>query len=247
MSILSIPVKFSSMIKAILLDIEGTTTPIDFVHKTLFPFAKERMDDFVRENFEEIQEAIARIESEYHKDFVNQIYGRDFDRHSPESIANYLKFLIEVDRKSTPLKSLQGKIWKKGYESGELKSEVFEDVPPAFERWKSEDKLIGIYSSGSILAQKMLFKYTEQGDLTPFISEHFDTNIGQKKQSESYRRIAQTKGFPAPENLLFVSDVVEELNAAKKAGIQTALSIRKGNAPVTQNNSHRIIQTFDEI
>ena len=235
------------MIKAILLDIEGTTTPIDFVHKTLFPFAKEQMEGFVRENFEEIQESVAQLENEYHKDFVNQIYGRDFERHSPESVANYLKFLIEVDRKSTPLKSLQGKIWKEGYESGELKSEVFEDVPSAFEKWKAENKTIAIYSSGSVLAQIMLFKYTNYGDLTPHISEHFDTNIGQKKASESYRRIAQTKGLSPAEDILFVSDVVEELDAATKVGMQAALSIREGNAPVTDKNSHRTIHSFDEI
>jgi enolase-phosphatase E1 len=235
------------MIKAILLDIEGTTTPIDFVHKRLFPFAKEQVGEFVRKNLDEIQTEVSQLEREYHRDFLNQIYGRDFDRHSPESIANYLKFLIEVDRKSTPLKSLQGKVWKKGYELGELKSEVFEDVPRAFEKWRSEDKLIAIYSSGSILAQKMLFKYTDQGDLTPFISEYFDTNIGHKKESESYRRISQTKGFPPVENLLFVSDVVEELDAAKKARMQTLLSIREGNVPIKEKTSHRSIHSFDEI
>ena len=235
------------MISAILLDIEGTTTPIDFVHKTLFPYAKGRIGDYVRENLSEIQAEISQLASEYKKDFLNQIYGRKFDKNSPESIANYLKFLIEVDRKSTPLKSLQGKIWKKGYETGELKSEVFEDVPRAFEKWKSEDKLIAIYSSGSILAQKMLFKYIDQGDLTPYISEHFDTNIGHKKDPESYRRITQTKGFPRAEDLLFVSDVVKELDAAKKIGIKTILSIREGNAQITEKTSHRLIQSFDEI
>src|SRR5215210_3432567 len=123
---------------AILLDIEGTTTPIDFVHKTLFPFAKAKIGEFVQANFSEIQTEISQLKTEYKKDFSEQIYRDDFSENSPESIANYLKFLIEIDRKSTPLKSLQGKIWQKGYESGELVSPVYDDVPKAFERWKSQ-------------------------------------------------------------------------------------------------------------
>jgi len=236
------------MIEAILLDIEGTTTPLDFVHKTLFPFAKNRISDFVEQNFAEIQEEIAALKSEYKKDFTNQIYGRNFDENSPESIAEYLKFLIETDRKSTPLKSLQGKIWKEGYESGELKSEIYEDVPCAFERWKAEGKTIAIYSSGSVLAQKLLFKYTDKGDLTLFISAYFDTNVGGKREVESYRRIAREKSFPQVENFLFISDITQELDAAKKAGFQTILIKREGNAPVDEaTENHLIIRSFDEI
>jgi enolase-phosphatase E1 len=236
------------MISAILLDIEGTTTPIDFVHKTLFPFAKNNINDFVRENFDEIQDEIGQLKVEYKKDFLDQIYGRDFDENSPETITNYLKFLIEVDRKSPPLKSLQGKIWKQGYESGVLKSEIYEDAFRAFKRWKSESKIITVYSSGSILAQKLLFKYTIYGDLTSFISDYFDTNIGAKREVESYRQIACGKSFPQVENFLFISDVAQELDAAKKAGFQTLLSVREGNAPIDMaTNNHQIINSFDEI
>lgn len=173
------------MIKAILLDIEGTTTPIDFVHKTLFPFAKAKIGEYVTQNFDAVQDEIVQLKTEYKKDFAEQIYGRDFREDAPESVANYLNFLIEVDRKSTPLKSLQGKIWQKGYESGELASVMFEDVPRAFERWKSEGKTIAIYSSGSILAQKLIFKYSNFGDLSSFISDYFDTNTGYKREAES--------------------------------------------------------------
>src|SRR5687768_14309910 len=198
---------------AILLDIEGTTTPIDFVHKTLFPFAKERIGEFVEQNFDEIKSEIAQLKTEYKKDFSEQIYGRSFQENSPESVANYLKFLIEVDRKSTPLKSLQGKIWQEGYESSKLKSVVFEDVPRAFERWKREGKTIAVFSSGSVLAQKLIFKYSNFGDLSGFIDDYFDTNIGGKKESQSYENIAERLQKQKRE-ILFISDILEELNAA---------------------------------
>ena len=237
----------TEMIKVILLDIEGTTAPIDFVHKTLFPFAKNRIAGFVKQNFDELKDEIAHLETEYRRDFLDQIYDGDFDKHSPQSVSQYLKFLIEADRKSTPLKSIQGKIWKDGYETGELKAEIYADVPKAFERWKTAGKLIAIYSSGSVLAQKLLFKYTDCGDLTEFISHYFDTNTGGKKDSASYGKIAFALGFPPVENL-FISDVTAELDAAKKAGMQTLLSVREGNKPIeTGANLHQIIHSFDEI
>ncbi len=232
--------------KAILLDIEGTTTPIDFVHQTLFPFAKAKIGDYLRENFNALKDEIEQLEIEYHTDFKDQIYGRKFDENSPESVTNYLEFLIEIDRKSTPLKSLQGKIWQKGYESGELLSEVFADVPKAFEKWKAEGKTIAIYSSGSILAQKLLFVYTQFGDLNPFISNYFDTNIGGKKESESYRKIAKSLSF-LPAEVLFVSDVLAELDAASEAGLKTILSIREGNGIVRQPINHDAFASFDDL
>ncbi len=234
------------MIKAILLDIEGTTTPIDFVHKTLFPFAKAKIGEFVGQNFDEIQSEIAQLKTEYKKDFAEQIYGRDFRTDSPESVANYLKFLIEVDRKSTPLKFLQGKIWQKGYETGELESIVFEDVPNAFERWKSEGKTIAIYSSGSILAQKLIFKYSNFGDLSSFISNYFDTNTGHKREAESYVKIAHALNHP-PKRIAFFSDIPAELDAARHAGMQTRLIIRKGNGLVENSNNYEVIYNFNEV
>lgn len=234
------------MIKAILLDIEGTTTPIDFVHKTLFPYAKAQIGEFVKANFDGIQAEIEQLKSEYKKDFTEQIYGRDFRADSPESVANYLKFLIEVDRKSTPLKSLQGKIWQAGYESGELRSEMFEDVPRAFERWKAQNITIAIYSSGSILAQKLIFKYSIFGDLSGFISDYFDTNIGGKKETESYVKIAFALNHP-PKRVAFVSDVLAELDAAHTAGMQTILSVRAGNAPEPNSRTYQTVHSFDKI
>ena len=232
--------------KAILLDIEGTTTPIDFVHKTLFPFAKERIGEYVRANFNEIKTEIEQLKVEYKSDFQNQIYGRRFDENSPESIAEYLKFLIDVDRKSSPLKSLQGKIWQAGYESGELKSVMFEDVPQAFERWFSQGKTIAIYSSGSVLAQKLIFQYSNFGDLTKYISAYFDTAVGGKREMESYEKIAE-KLQNRKREILFVSDVLEELEAAHLAGLETILAIREGNKAVGESHQFQAVKSFDKI
>lgn len=232
--------------KAILLDIEGTTTPIDFVHKTLFPFAKARIGEFVGQNFDKIQSEIAQLKTEYKKDFAEQIYGRDFREDAPESIANYLKFLIKVDRKSTPLKSLQGQIWQKGYESGELESVMFEDVPRAFERWKSQGKTIAIYSSGSILAQKLIFKYSNFGDLSSFIEQYFDTDTGHKRDAESYVKIAAALNHP-PKRLAFFSDIPAELDAARHAGMKTTLVIRAGNSPILNKSDYEVICDFEEV
>ena len=230
-------------VNAILLDIEGTTTPIDFVHKILFPFARKRVGDFVIDNFEQLGPEIAQLNAEHTSD---KSYTMPFDEDSTDSISLYLKHLIDTDRKSTPLKAIQGKIWQAGYEAGDLRSQIFDDVPKAFEKWKAAGKTIAIYSSGSVLAQKNLFKYTDHGDLTPFISNYFDTNMGGKRESQSYRRIADELGLQA-DQVTFVSDVPAELDAARSIGMQTALSIRKGNAPITSNTVHHTVQSFDVL
>lgn len=231
------------MAKAILLDIEGTTTSIDFVHETLFPFARARVGDYVAANFDQIDEEIEQLRVEHAKE---EQYEKDFNPDSPQSLSEYLRFLIDADRKSTPLKSIQGKIWQQGYESGELKSVVFDDVPLAFERWNNARCTVAIYSSGSVLAQQLLFSYTNHGDLTPFISHYFDTKTGEKKSDESYSKIAEKLGLKEQE-ILFISDVLAELDAARAAGLQTALSIRDGNEEITEDFSHRAITSFVEL
>jgi len=228
--------------KTILLDIEGTTTPIDFVHKTLFPYAKSKISAYVHKNYNSLAAEIAQIEFERAND---ENYRDHLDIASPNSISAYLEYLIDIDRKSGPLKTIQGKIWQEGYESGELLSVVFDDVPPALERWRSEGKTIAIYSSGSVLAQQMLFRYTVHGNLTPFISDYYDTNTGHKREAASYSKIAERIGF-APEEILFISDIAEELDAAGEAGFETLLSVREGNTPVSEP-SHTVIHSFDEI
>jgi len=234
------------MIKAILLDIEGTTTPIDFVHRTLFPFARRRMPEFVAENLSLLTNEIENLKIEHKEDYAEEFYAKEFDENAPASITNYLNFLIDEDRKSTALKSVQGKIWQAGYEAGELESTVFADVPRAFAHWREQGKTIAIYSSGSVLAQTLIFRYSDRGDLTVFIADYFDTNAGGKKEAESYRKIAATLNFPASE-ITFVSDSVAELDAAKSAGLKTVFSIREGNAPPGEQTAHLNVKSFDEI
>ena len=219
-------------LRAILLDIEGTTTPIAFVHDVLFSYAREHVREFLAEN--SAAEDIALLREEQAVDVSD----------APESIEEYVEWLIKLDRKSTALKSLQGKIWRQGYEDGSLKSQVFADVAPAFERWRDRGLKIGIFSSGSVLAQQLLFAHTEVGDLTPFIDSYFDTNVGKKGEAESYRKIAEAMGIE-PQQILFISDVTAELDAANQAGMKTLLSIRPGNSE--QPQLYPSIRTFDSI
>jgi len=197
----------------------------------------------VEDNFDQLRIELAELAAE-HENEVD--YKAEFRADSPNSVADYLKFLIDSDRKSTPLKSIQGMIWQKGYDSGELQSSVFDDVVPALERWKADGNTIAIYSSGSVLAQKLLFKYTDHGDLTNCIDRYFDTNIGHKRETESYKKIAEELELPAQE-ILFVSDVVAELDAAREAGMQTALVIREGDAEIAEPQPHWVVHDFNEL
>ncbi|HEX2270483.1 MAG TPA: acireductone synthase [Pyrinomonadaceae bacterium] len=227
---------------AILLDIEGTTTPIAFVHDVLFTYAREHVGEFLAQHASELEDDIAQLRKEH---------AAETEEPPPltseiGSIAAYVNWLIDRDRKSTGLKSLQGKIWREGYEEGTLKSQVFDDVRPAFERWHDKGLRIAIFSSGSVLAQQLLFAHTEAGDLSTFISDYFDTTVGAKGDAESYRRIANNLNLKA-EEILFISDVVKELEAAREAGMQTRLSIRPGNQPQNDPDRFPIIHTFDEV
>jgi len=154
----------------------------------------------------------------------------------------YIYWLMDRDRKSTALKSLQGKIWKTGFESGELKGELFADVPAALKRW-SEHARMAIYSSGSVEAQRLLFRYSTFGDLTGMISGYFDTRTGPKREAASYAAIAESLGV-APGEVLFLSDIVPELDAARDAGCKTRLVVRPGNAAVTDTNGHAALESF---
>ena len=228
-------------VRGILLDIEGTTTPIAFVHDVLFSYARDHVREFLLANGDKevVRADIALLRDEHAED-VNK------DRNPPPLVADYVEWLIAADRKSTGLKSLQGKIWRQGYEDGSLKSQVFEDVAPAFERWHALGLNISIFSSGSVLAQKLLFAHTDSEDLTRFIDGYFDTNVGKKGEAESYRRIAKEMKL-APEQILFVSDVINELDASREAGMKVLLSIRPGNAPQNNVNQYPTILSFDQI
>ncbi len=205
-----------------LLDIEGTTTPIDFVYKTLFPFARAQMERFICENFDSISASIDLLEADHaaEKDTNVPVWER-----SPSAVARYALWLMDQDRKATGLKSLQGLIWKAGYASGELKATLYDDVEPAIRRWHGSGKRVCIYSSGSILAQKLLFAHTVAGDLTGQLTDYFDTTSGPKQEAESYQTIADALKVRCDE-VFFLSDSVPELDAASDAGCSVGLAVR---------------------
>ena len=161
------------------------------------------------------------------------------------SAAAYGAWLIDRDSKCPALKSLQGKIWQEGYRKGELHGEVYPDVPPALDRWSRQGKIICIFSSGSVLAQKLLFGSTSAGDLTGFLRAYFDTTTGPKNAPGSYLRIAKTLALKAPD-ILFISDVAKELDAARDAGMQTALCVRTESTDRV-TSAHRVIKSFEGI
>ena len=235
----------SETVRAILLDIEGTTTPIAFVHDVLFTYAREHVRDYMAQHAKELATDIAQLREEHARDVSSGAQPPPLTNDA-ESLITYIHWLIDRDRKSTGLKSLQGKVWREGYANGTLKAQVFSDVRPAFERWHKAGLQISIFSSGSALAQQLLFAHTEDGDLTTFISDYFDTNVGAKGEAESFRRIATNMGLP-PHEILFISDVVTELEAASQAGMKTRLSIRPGNEPQTNPDRYQIIHSLDEI
>jgi enolase-phosphatase E1 len=238
-------------IRAILLDIEGTTTPIAFVHEVLFAYARSQVRNFLADQLgsAELAADLARLRDEHAVDTKQNLRPpalvagpRDAEI---DSIVAYVNWLIDRDRKSPALKSLQGKIWKQGYLDGTLKAELFADVAPALERWRRAGLKISIFSSGSTLAQKLLFAHTEAGDLTGLVDKYFDTTVGSKTDVESYRQIAAALGLTASK-VLFISDVVGELDAASAAGMQTLLCVRPGNHAQSLADRYQIIQSFDE-
>jgi len=247
---------FSSLaaegIRGVLLDIEGTTTPIAFVHEVLFSYARSQVRRFLMERFDS-PEVLADLQQlrEEHAIDVKQNLQPPVLKEEPrdaeiDSLAAYASWLIDRDRKSTGLKSLQGKIWQQGYSDGTLKAELFADVRPALERWRRAGLKISIFSSGSSLAQKLLFAHTAAGDLSGLIDNYFDTTVGAKTEAASYYRIASALRLPA-QDVLFISDVVPELNAAGAAGMPTLLCVRPGNQPQPFAERYLTIRDFDEV
>ncbi len=225
------------MIRFILMDIEGTTTSISFVHEVLFPYASKNLEGFVRSNASEIE---VRNELEAVKKTVLEEEGLKI---SDEEAIQKMLFWIKEDRKHTALKSLQGQLWKAGYESGEYQGHIYDDVLPVLKKWEKAGIKMGIYSSGSVAAQKLLFGYSDKGDLTPYLSAYFDTKIGHKREHTSYQNIQQSLDIPANE-ILFLSDVEEELDAAQIAGFQTIQLVRPGTQA---SQKHKTVATFEEI
>lgn len=206
------------MIRAVLTDIEGTTSSLSFVKDVLFPYARARIGDFVRTQREDPQ--VARLLDDARAEAGDP-------RMDLESVIAVFTRWIDEDRKVTPLKALQGLIWEAGYRNGAFHGHIYPDTAPALRRWKASGLDLYVYSSGSVHAQKLLFGHTAEGDLTPLFSRYFDTRIGAKGEADSYRRIAAEIGLPA-EAVLFLSDVTAELDAARAAGMQTLRLVRDG-------------------
>jgi enolase-phosphatase E1 len=224
------------MIKAILTDIEGTTSSISFVKDVLFPFARKRLPAFIATHADQPTVRHWLHEAAKEAGLVSA---------SQHEIVLLLQRWIDEDRKATPLKALQGMIWEDGYRSGDYRAHFYADVAPKLREWKAQHVDLYVYSSGSVAAQKLFFGYSESGDLTPLLSGYFDTQTGPKRESESYRRIAALIGVPANQ-ILFLSDVVEELDAAQQAGLMTTLLAR---APATcpGASAHACVPDFNAI
>jgi len=204
------------MIRAIVTDIEGTTSSISFVKDVLFPYAREHLPAFIATHADQpdVQHWLHETAKE----------AGLFSASQRELIA-LLQRWIDEDRKATPLKALQGLIWEQGYRSGEYQAHVYTDVAPKLREWKHAGVDLYVYSSGSVTAQKLFFAHSDAGDLTPLFSGYFDTEIGPKREAKSYTCIAIAIGRPADE-ILFLSDVAEELDAARGAGMHTMLLAR---------------------
>ena len=243
---------FANSISTILLDIEGTTTPIAFVYEVLFPFARVGVRKYLEDHVDEadVRQDLSRLREEHETDVRQQLDPPTLLAGSIateiDSLVTYVKWLMDRDRKSTALKAFQGKIWEEGYAAGKLKSQVFSDVPGSLERWREAGLSLNIFSSGSILAQKLLFAHTGVGDLTKFLDQYFDTTTGPKAAEASYRHIASALQRSLSETL-FISDVLVELDAARGAGMKTALCLRPGNHPQTLVHTHPTIRTFAEL
>jgi enolase-phosphatase E1 len=235
-------------VDVVLLDIEGTTTPIAFVHEALYSYARERLYPYLRAHFVEdrVRDLLTTLRVEWQEDARTKQEPPPWALADIPAAARYLEWLMDRDRKSPSLKRLQAEIWAGGFRDGTLRGEVFADVPPALRRWRDAGVGVAIYSSGSVLAQKMLFGTTPQGDLTRLLTGFFDTAVGPKVATDSYRRIASSIGFE-PERILFLSDVPAELDAARAAGCQVLLTVRPGNQPVKDARTDGTIRSFDEI
>ncbi len=221
------------MIRAILTDIEGTTSSLSFVKDVLFPYSRAHMAGFVRAH-------AAELAVRAQLDAVAATAGRTLS--GDEAVAQLIAW-IDEDRKITPLKALQGMIWEAGYRRGDFLGHVYDDAVHRMRAWKDHGLKLYVFSSGSVLAQKLIFGHTAFGDLTSLFSGYFDTTIGNKRETAAYTAIARQIGLP-PSDILFLSDVREELDAARAAGLQTAQVLREGVAPAA---GHPQARTFDDI
>ncbi|MBU6340041.1 MAG: acireductone synthase [Bacteroidetes bacterium] len=221
----------------ILTDIEGTSTSVAFVYEVLFPYFKAQVANYAEKN-------AAAPEWQHILHAVNEtVVSEGGQRLDPHGMVDQLIRWTEADRKHPALKTAQGLVWDAAYRSGVLKGHVYPDVKPALERWRQAGLNLGVYSSGSVAAQKLLFGFSMDGNLLPFFSNYFDTKVGGKRDSKSYMEIARQIGLP-PNEILFLSDVEAELDAAAEAGLHTIQLLRPGTPAGTR---HRTAASFDDI
>jgi enolase-phosphatase E1 len=227
-------------LRAILTDIEGTTSSISFVKNVLFPYARRALPRFVREHGDDPD--VRR--------WLDAVATESGGICSDDVIVETLQGWIDEDRKHTALKALQGMLWQEGYRRGDFKGHIYRDAAETLPRWRDAGHALAVFSSGSIEAQQLLFGHSEAGDLAPLFSAFFDTRIGHKREAGSYRRIAETLG-QRPADILFLSDVVEELDAAREAGLQTLLLDRVDDYPTPRtgeaSGGHRRVTSFADI
>lgn len=222
------------MIKAVVSDIEGTTSSLSFVKDVLFPYAREHIGDYVREHTQE--PALAALIEEVR---------READRPlALDEVIAQLVAWIDEDKKITPLKAIQGMLWEDGYRNGAFTGHVYPDAGARLQTWHDNGIRLYLYSSGSVHAQKLLFAHTDYGDLNDLFDGYFDTTIGAKGDSASYRRIVDALGLQ-PEEILFLSDVESELDAAEEAGMNTLWLVRDG--VVYMDAAHRQVVDFNDI
>lgn len=242
--------------RCIVLDIEGTTTPISFVTDVLFPYARDNVGKHLSASFDtaETQDDIKLLCSQVRDDLGQGIStavpipSNTADKKALISalVAN-IEGMIKADRKITALKQLQGHIWRTGFQNNELEGVVYDDVAEALEKWHSMGIKVYIYSSGSRLAQRLIFGNTNHGNLRKFLCGFFDTKVGNKREISSYIEISEYLGVDDPSEILFVTDVYQEAVAAKAAGFDVIISVRPGNGPLPENLEFRTITSFLEI
>lgn len=235
-------------VRGILLDIEGTTSSIRFVYDVMFPFVRENVASFLASqwNDQPVQACLPLLAADLEKESVEVWLGDRTPEEQQSEVVRGVIGLMDDDVKATGLKQLQGLIWKNGFHNGQMVAHLYDDVAVSIGQWKQQGIDVRVYSSGSIQAQKLFFGHTVAGNLLDLFSGHYDTTTGPKKEAESYRIIAADFACEAGE-ILFVSDVVAELDAAKEAGLQTVLSIRPGNHPVDGDHGFSWVSTFADI
>ncbi|XKL69530.1 hypothetical protein PGB90_007299 [Kerria lacca] len=244
-------IKFSE--NHVLLDIEGTISSVSFVKDILFPCIRENLKQYIEDNWskQEFRSILNLLKKQFAEDVANKVENLVpivENENEKDSVIQNVLYQMDLDRKNVALKKLQGNILKNVFHSGKLKGHVYDDVVPALKSWKKNGKKLYIYSSGSVEAQKLLFRYSVYGDILDLFCEHFDTEIGFKTDPKSYTNIAKTIGCFTTD-IIFVTDVIKEAEAASEAGCRVVISLRPGNYPISDSDKikYECIYSFAEM